>query len=191
MKRIENGSLPAVAGNNMELVKPSIEYKDSFIEATKEFQAEGRNLNIDTEEFLKSGSIEKYLEKLKKQEKGLDLPEGYIAHSVFWLVDNGEFMGAIDIRHKLTEHLEKIGGHIGYSIRPTKRKMGYGTKMLALALPEAKKLGIDRVLLTCDDDNIASAKIIESNGGILENKIIGAYGKEDGKLKRRYWIENK
>ncbi len=170
----------------VKLVTPSPEYKKSFIVATKEFQAEGRNLNIDTTEFLKSGSLEKYLEKLSNQEKGIGLKEGYVPHSVFWLVEGGEFVGAVDIRHRLNEHLLSMGGNIGYSIRPSARRQGYGTKILELALPFAKTLGIDRVLVTCDDDNIGSVKIIESNGGVLENKV-----EHEGKLKRRYWIENK
>ena len=66
------------------------------------------------------------------------------------------------------------------------RNKGYGTKILELALDEAKKLGIEKALLTCEDDNINSAKVIEKNGGVLENKVTG-----DRKLKRRYWIENK
>ena len=106
--------------------------------------------------------------------------------TALWLVDNGEFIGSLSLRHRLNENLLKMGGHIGYSIRPSARKRGYGTKILELALPIAKSLGIDKVLVTCDDDNTGSAKIIEKNGGVLENKV-----EHEGKLKRRYWIENK
>ncbi len=174
----------------IKLVKPSIEYKDSFIEAIKEFQVgEGSTRfgyiqDMDIHEV--ENNFDKYLEKLKNGEKGVGLKEGYVPESILWLVDNGEFIGAASLRHKLNEKLLKMGGHIGYGIRPSKRKMGYGVKILELALVEAKKLGIAKGMVSCDDDNIASAKIIEKNGGVLENKV-----EHEGKLKRRYWIENK
>ena len=98
-------------------------------------------------------------------------------------IDKGEYVGFVSIRHKLNKHLRQIGGHIGYQIRPSKRKQGYGTLILKLALQKAKKLGIKKALITCDDDNIGSWKIIESNAGILQNKV-----KHQDKLKRRYWI---
>jgi predicted acetyltransferase len=173
----------------MELVKPSIEYKDSFIEGVKEYQALGdekrfRSMDINIPEVEKD--FGKYVEKLTNWSLGIGLKEGYVPATTLWLVENGEYIGTASIRHTLNEHLLTMGGHIGYGIRPSKRKMGYGTKILELTLPFAKKLGIDRVLVTCDDDNIASAKIIEKNGGMLENKV-----EHEGKLKRRYWIENK
>lgn len=173
---------------NMELVKPSIEYKESFIEAIKEFQAEGNssrfrhthNINIQEVE----NNFDAYLKKLENHSKGIDLTEGYVPASVFWLVEGKEVVGIVLLRHKLNENLLKMGGHIGYGIRPTKRKMGYGAKILELALKEAKKLGIKKALVSCDDDNTGSWKIIEKNGGVLENKV-----ETEGKLKRRYWIE--
>jgi predicted acetyltransferase len=82
-------------------------------------------------------------------------------------VEDGEFIGRISIRHQLTDMLTVYGGHIGYEIRPSMRRRGYGTLMLKLVLPEAYRLGLTRVLITCDDTNIPSAKIIESNGGVL------------------------
>lgn len=103
--------------------------------------------------------------------------------STRWLVDDGEFIGRVSVRHQLTEKLLQEGGHIGYGIRPSKRKMGYGTKILELALPLAKSLVIDKALLTCNDENLGSQKIIEKNGGVLENKV-----QLPTKLERRYWI---
>jgi predicted acetyltransferase len=175
----------------MELVKPSIEYKDSFIEAVKEFQADSErsrfglidDLNISEVE----NNFEEYLEKISNKEKGIGLEEGQVPASSLWLIEDGVVVGIVSLRHKLNEKLLKMGGHIGYGIRPSKRKMGYGAKILELALREAKKLGIDKVLVSCDDDNVGSYKIIEKNGGVLENKIIG----DEGKLKRRYWITKK
>ena len=90
-----------------------------------------------------------------------------------------EYLGRISIRHRLTAHLREIGGHIGYDIRPSARQCGHATAMLAAALPVARSLGIDPALLTCDEDNIASRKVIEASGGMLEDN-------RHGKL--RYWV---
>lgn len=167
-----------------KLVKPSIKYKDSFIESLKESKAVG---DFTEEEIKKiENNFQNLISDLKNEEKGINLKEGYVPCTTFWLVDGGEFIGRVSIRHKLTENLLKEGGHIGYGIRPSKRKMGYGSKILELALPEAKKIGIDKTLLTCNDENIGSAKIIEKNGGILQDKI-----EYHGKLQRRYWINIK
>ncbi|MBP6882466.1 MAG: GNAT family N-acetyltransferase [Candidatus Levybacteria bacterium] len=172
----------------MELISPSSEYKDQFIDAVKEYQAiesdDRRDIyEINTEEL--EIDFPTYLKKLNLQSQGENLPEGYVPVSTFWLVDNHEFIGRVSIRHRLTPDLMKIGGHIGYDIRPSKRKMGYGKKILELALLKAKELGIERVLATCIETNIGSKKIIESNGGVFEERIPA----DDGKSARlRYWI---
>ena len=98
--------------------------------------------------------------------------------------DRNIFVGAVNIRHYLNEGLLQTGGHIGDGIRPSERRKGYGTAMVALALEECRKLGIDRVLMCCDKDNIGSAKTIIRNGGVLENEVI-----EDDHLEQRYWIQ--
>jgi predicted acetyltransferase len=90
------------------------------------------------------------------------------------------------IRHSLNESLLKVGGHIGYGVLPPFRKRGFAKAMLAMALPVAKNLGLQRALLTCEDGNIASIKTIEANNGVLENVITVA---TDQPLKRRYWID--
>jgi predicted acetyltransferase len=165
----------------VQLIRPSLKYKRSFIEAVKESHAEGRGLHLNVLELEKD--FDTFLLGLENQEKGIGLLEGYVPASTFWLVDDDGFAGRVSIRHRLTDDLLQMGGHIGYEIRPSKRRMGYGTKGLELVLPLAKSLEISKVLVTCDDDNVGSWKIIEKNGGILENKIT-----HEGKLKRRYWI---
>src|SRR3989338_7062404 len=151
-----------------ELVRPSLVYKDSFIAAIKEFQAEGRKLDLNLEEI--NENFYEYLAKIDRDEKG-ESKKDRVPQSEFWLTEGNEFIGRTSVRHYLINNLLTVGGHIGYDIRPSQRKKGYGTRILKLALEKAKALRIDRVLLTCDDDNIGSAKIIESNGGILENKV--------------------
>ena len=98
--------------------------------------------------------------------------------------DRNIFVGAVNIRHYLNDSLLKTGGHIGDGVRPSERRKGYATAMIALALEECRKLGIHKVLMCCDKENIASAKSIIKNGGILENEFVNS----DGKVEQRYWI---
>lgn len=108
----------------------------------------------------------------------------YVTAHTYLFMRDGEIIGGLDLRHHLTENLLKTGGHIGYGIRPGERGKGYAPCMLALGLEQAKERGIDRVIVTCDEDNPASAHTIEACGGVLENKL----AEEDGTLVRRYWI---
>ena len=171
-----------------ELVRPSLAYKDSFIEAVREFQAEGSHIYLHSEMDLTAleEGFEDFLAKIKEREEGTNLPEGRVPQTELWLVEDGKFIGWTKIRHKLNDALLEYGGHIGYAIRPSDRNKGYGTRILELALPFARSLGVQNVLLTCDDDNTGSVKIIEKSGGVLENTSRSP----EGKLKRRYWIKN-
>lgn len=99
--------------------------------------------------------------------------------------DNQQVIGMLAIRTALNDYLLNYGGHIGYSILPLERKKGYGSAMLKEALEQAKALGLTRVLVTCDDDNLASAGVIENNLGILEDK---RFEEETQKWVRRYWL---
>jgi predicted acetyltransferase len=169
----------------LKLVKPSTKYKTSFLKAIREFHREKRNLDIKPKQSQKEFSV--FIKKLRDQEKGINLLKGYVPASVYWLVDGSKFIGRVSVRHKLTKQLRKEGGHVGYEIRPSERRKGYGTKSLKLVLPKTRKLGVKKILVTCDEDNIGSRKIIESNGGVLENKIKA----QSGKNKLRYWIDIK
>ncbi|MBI2074792.1 MAG: hypothetical protein HYT83_03060 [Candidatus Levybacteria bacterium] len=116
----------------MKLVIPSIRYKDSFIEAVKEYQKEDlnqiryKNLNADELE----NNFAAYITKILSQSVGENLPKGIVPETTFWLIDKGDFIGRASIRHELTKDLLKEGGHIGYDIRPSKRNMGYGKKKM-------------------------------------------------------------
>ena len=112
--------------------------------------------------------------------------DGFVPDSTFFCLDEERniLVGAVNIRHYLNDYLLMYGGHIGDGIRPSERRKGYGTAMIALALEECKKLGIEKALMVCDKTNAGSAKTILNNGGVLENEVI-----EEGKLKQRYWID--
>lgn len=99
-------------------------------------------------------------------------------------IDRNLFVGAVNIRHYLNKELLFNGGHIGDGVRPSERRKGIATKMIALALEECRRLGIDKVLMVCDKENIGSAKSIMNNGGVLENEVCA-----DGIVEQRYWIE--
>ncbi len=167
--------------NELALIRPNVEYEQSWIAALGEF--EQRNISGFWTIPGSPEDIRKYIERTKMQEFGLDLPTGFVPSSTFWLVNDQDFIGHLNIRHELTDFLKRIGGHIGYAIRPSMWRKGYGTKILTLGLSRAKELGLDKVLVTCDETNDASKKIIESNGGIFEGRTEGI---ELPKL--RYWI---
>jgi len=112
-------------------------------------------------------------------------PPGVVPYEDFWMMDDDSWIGLFTLRLQLTEELLHSGGHIGYVIRPSKRRCGYGTALLRLGLDKAREQGLGRVLLTCDETNIGSRKIIEANGGQFENAVV-VEGQADKKL--RYWI---
>jgi predicted acetyltransferase len=107
------------------------------------------------------------------------LPEGIVPATHLWWVDGATYLGRLSIRHSLTPWLLEFGGHIGYGVRPSARRQGHATAMLAAALPVAHRIGIDSALLTCDDTNVASRKVIEANAGVLEDQR---------GVKLRYWV---
>jgi predicted acetyltransferase len=109
---------------------------------------------------------------------------GFVPATTYFAVFESRIVGTISIRHKLNDKLLNYGGHIGYAVRPSDRRKGYATKMLALALVKCRELGIGRVLVTCDKQNVGSARTIIKNGGVLEDER----SREDGGITQRYWI---
>lgn len=171
----------------IRLVAPNKYYTESYLEACKEFKKIGITDYFHDPDLYDLWKDD-YVEKFENESKGIKLPEGWVEATTFWLLDGEEFVGRGQIRHRLNENLERFGGHIGYGIRHSKWNKGYGTKLLQLLLLEAKKLGINRALITCDDKNIGSINVIERNGGIMQDKIVD---KIDGNIRitRRYWIK--
>jgi predicted acetyltransferase len=132
--------------------------------------------------------FQRYIEVLAEQEQGINLPSANHVPATFLFAFVGaRIVGRASIRHALNEELERVGGHIGYVVVPEFRRRGYATAILRLSLQIARdRCGLQRVLVTSDDDNIGSIKTIERNGGILENVLTGP---DLDKPKRRYWIE--
>jgi predicted acetyltransferase len=109
-----------------------------------------------------------------------------VQQTTWWLVEGDTYLGRISIRHALNDSLLFEGGNIGYDIRPSARGKGLGTLQLALALPKAREIGLTRALLTCDWDNVRSARVIEANGGVFQDEV-PVPGKT--RINRRYWID--
>lgn len=178
-----------------DLVTPDLRLHESWAEAVAEFDAAGsvqhgaglwrmaQPLDV-TEEGCRA-----VIDYLRAQaDPDTQLEDGLVPCSYYWITDgagdqeddDGEFVGYLALRHELNDWLLEEGGHIGYSVRPSRRREGHASRALALAVRRAAELGLDRVLLTCDEDNDGSRRTIERNGGVYEDTRKG---------KRRYWID--
>jgi predicted acetyltransferase len=137
--------------------------------------------------FIRDGeSFAEHVERLERQRRGCDL--GDLVEAT-WLVAEvaGEIVGRTSIRHRLDDSLAFHGGHIGYAVRPAFRRRGHATEILRQSLVIARSFGVERVLVTCDDDNVASAAVIEACGGQLE-RVVPGHESDTGAAFRRYWI---
>jgi predicted acetyltransferase len=127
----------------------------------------------------------RYLETLEQHARGEHIPPGHVPSTFLFAFDGPSIVGRGSIRHELNDFLLLVGGHIGYTVVPEFRRRGYATEILRQLLTIAReRLGLARVLVTCDEDNVGSIRTIEKNGGVLENVVTGL----DGTPKRRYWI---
>ena len=151
------------------LTNPSERYQVSFLKALQEFQAEGRDLEISLEEV--AANFGNFVQHLREQADRAKIKPGRVPNWHFWLIDDNDYIGRLILRAEMNAHLRQMGGHIGYEIRPSRRRQGYGKLILQYGLDRAKTFGAERVLLTCDEDNLASRGIIEFHGGVLENII--------------------
>jgi len=176
--------------SELSLVIPTLEHKRDAMEYRQEWIDKEPGESIHGSWGFQRPEYENYetwltvIENLKTGQNNNPNINNVPATTYFCFCD-GKIVGNIQVRHYLNDYLFKQGGHIGYSVRPSERCKGYATKMLALALDECKKLGITKALLTCDKNNIGSARTIQKNGGVLENEIII----DDGEIMQRYWID--
>ena len=163
------------------LIRPAFNLKSELLAMAAEYSAAG-----DERYSAALTDPAAFIRRLLDYDKGINLPPHHVRTTFYWLVRDQRIIGRSGIRHKLTPLLEREGGHIGYDIRPSERRKGYGTLILALTLDKAKSFGFNRVMLTCDTDNVASARIIEKNGGQLHERVIS---ERSGRLVSQYWIE--
>jgi predicted acetyltransferase len=179
----------------LRLVAPDVRYHASYLAALGELTAEGNSHYLDLVLAAEPGfpGTSYTVETLTSPEtfaefcaytRGLEDPQtprpaAWVTGTYLWMVDDDEVVGRISLRHELTPWLREVGGHIGYAVRPSARRRGLATRALALMLPIAAGRGIDPVLVTCDETNVASRKVIEANGGVLEDS-------RGGKL--RFWV---
>ena len=167
------------------LVKPDLSYADEIIKYKEESLAESPIIN-GSAGLDRFSSIEIWFEELKKRSCEDTVPKGLVPSSTYLAVREKDnyIVGMIDIRHYLNEYLTQVGGNIGYSVRKTQRNKGYAKQMLKLALEKCKELKIKKVLITCNEDNIASEKVILSANAKFED-----IRNVDGENKKRFWID--
>ncbi|MBL4575298.1 MAG: GNAT family N-acetyltransferase, partial [Opitutaceae bacterium] len=154
----------------MKLEIPSEKRRDSYLSLVQEFRDKGESFAPFVLEFP-TNDFSAFLKKMEDCANGIGLPEGYCPHETFWLITNDtEVVAVSNLRHQLTASLRKNGGHIGYGVRPSARRLGYATIILAETLKKAKERGITAALITCEKGNTGSSKAILKNGGILDSK---------------------
>ena len=166
--------------DDIALIHPTVDLCDDFRVLAEEFAAEGDDRYRDA-----ARDVPAFVAMCRDHAAGRNLPPDWVPQTTFWLVRGGRtILGSSRLRHQLTDALTGRGGHIGYDVRPSERRRGYGTRLLHMTLPEARRIGLTRVLITADDANVASWRIIERNGGQREpERFVG----ESGVL-RRYWL---
>lgn len=168
---------------NIKLVKLTSEYKNQLFDMMDEWTSAREKIFPTSIAQNDYHNFDYYMKHLCRDKE----INGIVPETTFFCLDcdRNIFVGAVTIRHYLTEKLMYNGGLIGDGIRPSERRKGYGTAMIGLALIEARKLGLKKVLMCCEKRNIASAKSIMNNGGVLDNEY-----EIDGVIKQRYWINN-
>ena len=167
------------------LIPPSSALDQTYREFIAEVEHHGERLTPWVLA-MEAPTFEELIRKLEQYSQGIGLQSGFVPHSTYWLVDDdSNLLGGSNLRHELTPSLKLIGGHIGFGVRPSQRGKGLGCRLLSLTLREAKRRGMDRLVLTCDRQNQASARVIEKNGGVLDCEV----SLDDGNVTRRYWID--
>lgn len=168
------------------LIEPSMQYAEAIMELKNEF-VEYKSKMAGCGMLGECETAEDWIQSVQQFSNDATVPEGKVASDSYIAVrsSDNKIVGTIDFRHHINHPiLEVWGGHIGYAVRPTERKKGYATEMLRLNLINCKVYGLDRVLVTCDEDNIASKTVIQNNGGVFEHSVT-----VNDRTVERYWIQ--
>ena len=175
---------------SLKLVKPNKKYLPSVYEAIEEYKADCSKFDLSSVKAMIAAAdndFAEYFDMVEKNSRGMDLKPGYVPNTVYWLINDDKYIGTFDLRHGLTPNLKQIGGHIAYEIRPSERRKNYACKGLELCLQKAREMKIEQVLVTCDDENVASY-------GVMHKVMLKVGGYEDtpfetqGLIERRVWI---
>jgi len=170
------------------LIRPTADLYDSWAAAVAEFGGEhidGSGLQAPV--IPGRVTLDELIENAARlADTSIAPPEDRVHNDLYWIVDGREVVGFLSFRHTLNDWLREAGGHIGYAVRASRRRRGYASQALALALDRAREIGLDRVFITCDDDNIASARTIERAGGVLQD--VSDQSERGHAMLRRYWV---
>lgn len=170
----------------MELIKPCKKYEEQYIEYIKEV-VENKEANKLGEILQKDNeTFDEMLIRVEKLSNGQNLIGMMKPTTCFWMLENETIVGSLNLRHELNEFTYYTIGNIGYYVRPSKRNKGYAKKALSLAKDFYRSLGVEKILVICSNDNVASEKVIIANGGLLELEML-AYDQK--RILRRYWID--
>ncbi len=179
-----------------ELIRPSRIVQQSYLQAAREFIADGTpryaalslvgpppdflDVRFTVDQLADPAEFDRFTELIADQaDPKVAIRPDLVHATTLWWVEERSYLGRLSIRHTLNQSLRTLGGHIGYSVRPSARRRGHATAMLRAGLPYANRLGIDPALVTCDDDNVASRKVIEACAGVPDERY-------ENKL--RYWV---
>lgn len=169
----------------LNLVKPDTKYKSQYIEMMEYWASTGEELVpwVLKEDYSDFDSMVK---KFDNYSRGIDVGDNFVPNTTLWVYesDADKIAGAVNIRHYLNTALLAYWGNIGYGIRPDERKKGYATQALSMALDICRGMNMEKVLLSCNNYNTGSAKVIMNNGGVLENEV-----EHEGRILQRYWIK--
>lgn len=173
----------------IELIRPTTDLFDSWAAAVAEFgdahiDGSGLTAPVTPDRATLDALIEK---AALLADTSAELPDDHVHNDLYWIVDDGEVVGFLSFRHDLNEWLREAGGHIGYAVRASRRRRGYAAAGLRLGLERAREIGLERVLVTCDDGNVGSYRTIEGAGGVLQD--VSDQSERGYAMLRRYWIE--
>ena len=150
------------------------------------FYQEIKNSGGECIGFGNSDDYDLWLQGMRNRHDGKNLPEGYVRENFYLCYENGALIGVFSLKFELTDYLRNFGGHIGYAVRPSERNRGLATRMLKQSAQIAGQFGMNRILCICDEDNIASERVIQKNGGVFENRL---FDPEENVFVKRYWIQ--